>query len=372
MAKIRTGIIGCGGIANQKHLPALKAFADRCDIVAFCDIIIERAEKAAAEYGAPGAKVYTDYKEMLADTSLNLDDVHICTPNVSHCPIAVDSFAAGMNVICEKPMAATTEDAQKMMDAWKASGKLFTIGYQNRYRPEVQALKKVVEAGELGDIYYAKAHAIRRRAVPTWGVFPDKSKQGGGPLIDIGTHALDLTLWMMDNYSPKSVMGASFEKLGTLLEPGNQGNSFGDWDNKTYEVEDSAFGFITMEDGSVINLESSWALNTLDVGEAETFLSGTKGGADLRDASGEKAGLRINTIVANKMAVTIPTVGGDSGVAFFEGSGELPAPQMEAKIWLDALEGKGELCVKPEQAFTVTKILDAIYKSAAAGELVKF
>ena len=100
---------------------------------------------------------------MLADTSLNLDDVHICTPNVSHCPIAVDSFAAGLNVICEKPMAATTEDAQKMMDAWKASGKLFTIGYQNRYRPEVQALKKIVEAGELGDIYYAKAHAIRRR-----------------------------------------------------------------------------------------------------------------------------------------------------------------------------------------------------------------
>ena len=371
MAKIRTGIIGCGGIANQKHLPGLKAFADRCDIVAFCDIIIERAEKAAKEYGAPGAKVYTDYKEMLADESLKLDDVHVCTPNVSHCEISVAAFEAGKHVICEKPMAATTEDAEKMMEAWKKSGKLFTIGYQKRYRQEVQTLKQLCDEGALGDIYYAKAHAIRRRGVPTWGVFPDKSKQGGGPLIDIGTHALDLTLWMMNNYKPKSVMGASFEKLGKFLEPGNQGNTMGTWDNKTYEVEDSAFGFVTMEDGSVIVVESSWALNTLDVGEAETFLSGTKGGADLRDTDGMGRGLRINTVVADRMATVLPETK-TAGVDFFEGASLLPPPQQEAKIWLDAIEGKGELCVKPEQAFTVTKILDAIYKSAATGELVKF
>ena len=117
MKKIRTGIIGCGGIANQKHMPALKAFSDRCEMVAFCDIIPERAEKAAKEYGTPDAKVYTDYRELLKDESI--DDVHVLTPNVSHCEISVAAFEAGKHVMCEKPMAATTEDAEKMMDAWR-------------------------------------------------------------------------------------------------------------------------------------------------------------------------------------------------------------------------------------------------------------
>ena len=210
MGKIKTGIIGCGGIANQKHLPALKALADRVEIVAFCDIKRERAETAAKEYGTPDAKIFTDYNELLAMEEI--DDVRVLTPNVAHCPITIAAFKAGKHVLCEKPMAANVEDAQKMMDAWKESGKLFTIGYQNRYRTDAQALKTICEKNELGDIYYARAHAIRRRAVPTWGVFPDKSQQGGGPLIDIGTHALDLTLWYMDNYEPASVMGASFEK----------------------------------------------------------------------------------------------------------------------------------------------------------------
>ena len=183
------------------------------------------------------------------------------TPNVSHCEITVAAFEAGKHVMCEKPMAASTEDAQKMMEAWRKSGKLFTIGYQNRYRTDSLTLKKLCEEGYLGDIYFAKAHAIRRRGVPTWGVFPDKSKQGGGPLIDIGTHALDLTLWMMDNYKPKSVMGKSFEVLGKLLELGNQGNMMGTWDNKTYEAEDSAFGFVTMET-ALSYLSKHPALNT--------------------------------------------------------------------------------------------------------------
>ena len=369
MGKIKTGIIGCGGIANQKHLPALAQFKDRCEIVAFCDIKIERAEEAAKKYGTPDAKVYADYRELLKDPEIV--DVHVCTPNVSHCAITVAAFEAGKHVICEKPMAASTEDAEKMMEAWKKSGKLFTIGYQNRYRTDSQTLKKICEEGGLGEIYYAEATALRRRGIPTWGVFTSKAEQGGGPLIDIATHALDLTLWMMDNYKPKSVMGASFEKLGRQLEPGNQGNMMGTWDNKTYEVEDSAFGFVTMEDGAVISVEASWALNTLDVGEAQTYLSGTKAGADMVADPGMRNGLRINTVVADKMAVTKPDVGIPAGVDFFPGAG-LPPHVMEAKIWLDAIEGKGELCVKPEQAFTVTKILDAIYKSAATGELVKF
>ena len=104
--------------------------------------------------------------------------VHVLTPNVAHCPITCDAFAAGKHVMCEKPMAHNTESARKMMEAWKASGKKFTVGYQNRFRVDTQTLHKACEADEFGEIYFAKAHAIRRRAVPTWGVFPDKSKTG--------------------------------------------------------------------------------------------------------------------------------------------------------------------------------------------------
>ena len=276
--KLQVGIIGCGGIANQKHLPALKNQADKAEMVAFCDIIVERAQKAAEEYGVEGAKVYEDYKELLADPEI--DVVHVLTPNVAHCPITCDAFAAGKHVMCEKPMAHNTESARKMMEAWKASGKKFTVGYQNRFRVDTQTLHKACEADEFGEIYFAKAHAIRRRAVPTWGVFPDKSKQGGGPLIDIGTHALDITLWCMNNYKPVSVMGSVFEKLGHS-ELATQGNMFGPWDPKTYEVEDSAFGFVKFENGATVFLESSWAINMKDSREAACTLCGTKAGAEI-------------------------------------------------------------------------------------------
>ncbi len=203
--KIKVGIIGCGGIANAKHLPALSHQKNRVDIVAFCDLIRERAEKAAEEYGTPDADVYTDYRELLKDESI--DVVHVLTPNVSHCELTVAALEAGKHVMCEKPMAATPADAKKMLDARNKSGKLLTIGYQNRYRQDSQVLKNMCEAGELGEIYYARAQAIRRRGVPTWGVFPNKALQGGGPLIDIGTHSLDLTLWMMNNYEPQKRYG---------------------------------------------------------------------------------------------------------------------------------------------------------------------
>lgn len=216
MSKLRLGIVGTGGICNNKHLPSLAKVADKVEVVALCDLIEEKARETAKRHGLTDVKIYTDYKEMLADESIDI--IHVCTPNVAHCQVTVDAFEAGKHVLCEKPMAATTADAQKMIEAWKKSGKKFTVGYQNRYRPDVQVLKKSCEAGELGEIYYAEANAIRRKAVPTWGVFPDKSQQGGGPLIDIGTHALDITLWCMNNYEVDSVSGQVFYKLGNLPE----------------------------------------------------------------------------------------------------------------------------------------------------------
>ncbi|WP_315108814.1 Gfo/Idh/MocA family oxidoreductase [Clostridium intestinale] len=367
MSKVRIGIIGCGGIANNKHFPALKSQADKCEIVAFCDTQEERAKKACEEFGSEDAKYYTDYKELLKDKSI--DVVHVCTPNVSHSPITVAAFEAGKHVLCEKPMAHNPEAAEKMMDAWKKSGKKFTIGYQNRFRKEVQALHGACEKDELGEIYFAKAHAVRRKAVPTWGVFPDKSQQGGGPLIDIGTHALDITLWMMDNYKPVSVTGSVFNKLGNL-EGAEEGNMFGPWDPKTYEVEDSAFGYIKMEDGATIFLEASWALNVIESKEAATTLCGTKAGAHIN------AGMSYTTneLIFNKAhnGILVEEKNSTEGaIAFFEGSGSAPEV-LEAKQWLEAVIEDKEPLVKPEQAFVVTKILDAIYKSAESGKEIIF
>ena len=215
---VKIGIIGCGGIANSKHMPALSKLED-VQMVAFCDIIEERAAKAAKEFGTPDARVYTDYKELLKEK--NIDVVHVLTPNREHSFITVESLEAGKHVMCEKPMAKTTKEAQAMLDAAKRTGKKLTIGYQNRYRPDSWYLKQACDNGELGEIYFAKAHALRRRAVPTWGVFLNEYEQGGGPLIDIGTHALDLTLWMMDNYRPKMVVGSVYKKLGQQTQSGN-------------------------------------------------------------------------------------------------------------------------------------------------------
>ena len=360
MSKLKIGIIGCGGISNGKHMPALSRLSDKVEMVAFCDIIVERAQEAAKKYGTPDAKVYEDYHQLLEDKSI--DVVHVLTPNRSHCEITVAALEAGKHVMCEKPMAKTAADARKMLEAAKRSGKKLTIGYQNRCRPDSLLLKKAVDRGDLGEIYFAKAHAIRRRAVPTWGVFLNEYEQGGGPLIDIGTHALDLTLWMMNNYKPKAVLGQTFKKLGKQTETGN---AWGDWDPEKFTVEDSAFGFITMQDGATIILESSWALNTLDVHEAQTTLCGTKAGADMVD------GLRFNMIDLNKQTIKKPSLE-SGGVAFYSGAASDDCSDVEAAQWIESIINDTTPLVLPEQALVVTEILEAIYTSAKTGEAVYF
>ena len=356
--KVRVGIIGCGGIANGKHMPALKKVPN-VEMVAFCDIIVERAEKAKKDFGTPDAKVYEDYKQLLEDKSI--DVVHVLTPNRCHSFITVDALDAGKHVMCEKPMAINSAEAQKMLDAAKRSGKKLTIGYQNRQRPDSQFLKAEALKGTFGDIYYAKATALRRRAVPTWGVFLNEYEQGGGPLIDIGTHALDLTLWTMANYKPQYCVGTTYQKLNNDTETGN---AWGDWDPAKFTVEDSAFGFIVMENGATIVLESAWALNTLDVREAVTTVCGTKAGGDMND------GVRINSIINGRQSVTTANLSA-GGVAFYAGASNDPA-YLEAQQWINAIVEDKNPCVLPEQAFCVTKILEGIYTSAKTGDIYRF
>ena len=356
---VKVGIIGCGGIANGKHMPSLSKLKN-VQMVAFCDIILEKAEEAAKKYGVEGAKVYEDYKELLKDPEIEV--VHVCTPNREHSFITIDALEAGKHVMCEKPMAKTYAEGLKMVETAKKTGKKLTIGYQGRQRQDSQYLKRACTNGDLGEIYFAKANARRRRAVPTWGVFLNEEEQGGGPLIDIGTHALDLTLWTMNNYKPKMVVGNVYHKLANDTETGN---AWGDWDPEKFTVEDSAFGFITMEDGATIELEASWALNTLEVEEATTTLCGTKAGADMHD------GLRFNGVKYGKQYVEKPDMA-SAGVAFYDGEDDSDPSLNEARQWIRAVINDTDPCVLPEQALVVTQILEAIYTSAKTGKPVYF
>ena len=356
---IKVGIIGCGGIANGKHMPSLSKVKD-CEMVAFCDIIEERAQNAAKKFGTEDAKVFTDYKELLKET--DIDVVHVCTPNRSHSFITVDALESGKHVMCETPMAINSAEAKKMLDAAKRTGKKLSIGYQSRFRPDSVYLKQEAEDGVFGDIYYAKATAIRRRAVPTWGVFLNEYEQGGGPLIDIGTHALDLTLWIMNNYKPKYCVGTAYHKLN---KDRNTGNSWGDWDPEKFTVEDSAFGFIVMENGATIVLESAWALNTLEVREAVTSVCGTKAGADMND------GLRINGIHNGRQIVTKPNFS-SGGVAFTDGNKNESPADAEERLWIEAVRNNTDPITLPEQAYCVTRILEGIYESSKTGEIYRF
>ncbi|MGO2101262.1 Gfo/Idh/MocA family protein [Vagococcus salmoninarum] len=353
---LKIGIIGCGGIANGKHMPAL-AQVKEVEMVAFCDVVLERAEAAKKAFGNENASVYQDYRELLADQTL--DVIHVCTPNNSHAEISIAALEADKHVMCEKPMAKTSGEARAMIAAAEKTGKKLTIGYQNRFRKDSLYLQEVCQAGELGEIYLGKAHAIRRRAVPTWGVFLDEEAQGGGPLIDIGTHALDLTLWMMNNYKPKYVVGNTYHKLSQTK---NAANAWGPWDPEKFTVEDSAFGFVTMENGATIFLEASWALNTLDVSEATTTLSGTKGGAGMKNGleiNGEDRGLLF------EKKIELET----GGVDFYDGASDDPA-LVEAQSWIKAILEDSDPVVMPAEALVVTEILEAIYLSSKTGEPV--
>ena len=356
---VKIGIIGCGGIAKGKHMPSLAALPN-VEMVAFCDIIPERAENARAKYGTADAKVYTDYRELLKDSQIEV--VHVLTPNREHAQITIDALYADKHVMCEKPMAKTAADARRMVAAAKATGKKLTVGYQHRHKAESDYAKAYIDSGEMGEIYHADCLAIRRRGTPNWGVFLDEEAQGGGPVIDIATHSLDLTLYLMNNYEPAVVLG----KTHKMLEHPESGNIWGDNGVSTTPLEEAADAMIVMKNGATVMLETSWALNTDEpVQEGSCVLCGSKAGLSLKNNV-----LKLNKIQLNRAVdSTVDTSAG--GVAFYSGASAAPAA-IEAKRWIDAIVNDTDPVVLPEQACVVSEILEAIYTSSKTGKPVIF
>ncbi len=368
MKKLKVAIVGCGSIAKAKHMPALLS-VEECEVVAFCDIILDKAQYFAKKYN-PDAKVTADYMDIVNDPEI--DVVHVCTQNRGHSQITIDCLRGGKHVMCEKPMAKTAAEAKAMLDAARETGKKLSIGYQNRQWWSHKYLRAKSMSGEFGEIYFAKCHAIRSRGVPTWGHFINEYEQGGGPLIDIGTHALDLALWVMNNYEPKVVMGSVYRKLvDELFETEMKGEC----KSEDYTVEDSAFGYIIMKNGATIVLESSWALNAVDTREACISVCGTKMGASTW------GGCRVMSRVTNdegKLTMETRQVDDDEIIEYlqtqegFDDDITIDGPKAEAKQWIRSILEDREPTVKPEQALVVSQILEAIYESGKTGKPVYF
>ena len=279
--------------------------------------------------------------------------VHVLTPNVAHCPITVAAFEAGKHVMCEKPMAATTEDAQLMIDAWKKSGKKFTIGYQNRFRKDTQTLFKACAPATWGT-------SLRQgpRHPP-----PGSAHLGGVPgQVQAGGRAPHRHRHPRPGHHPVDdgqLRGGERERLGVREagphEGGHRGQFFGPWDPDKYEVEDSAFGFIKMKNGATIFLESAWAINLRESREAACTLCGTKAGAEIIGGMSKAEG--EYDLIFNKTdygQLTEETLSPGGTIAFFAGTSDKPE-EVECKQWLEAILNDGEPLVKPEQAFTVTR-----------------
>jgi predicted dehydrogenase len=348
MNKIKVGIIGTGGISSC-HLAGYKAL-DNVEVYAACDINEQRVKDYTQKNDIKHA--FTDYNEMLMLDEL--DAVSVCTWNSIHAPAAIAALKAGKHVLCEKPMALNTRQAMDMESAAKAAGKLLMIGFVRRFGNDAAILKDFIDNGMMGDIYYAKASYLRRFGCPG-GWFGDKDRSGGGPLIDLGVHVIDLIRYLMNGPKAVSVSGATFNKLGDRNNI-KQAKAYVAADTSNiFNVEDMAVAMIKFDNGSVVNVETSFSLN-LKNDSANIELFGTKSGAKLDPK------LEFYTEANNYLVDIIPAH--DTALSFnglFEN---------EIAHFIDCVQN-GTKCISPaEDGVEIMRIIDAVYESARTGREV--
>jgi len=343
--KLRVAFIGTGGIAGA-HIPALMKCPD-VEIVGLCDIIPERSRQYMEKAKCTKEQCFTDYTKMLQ--AVKPDAVSVCTPNGVHAPAAIAASRAGAHVIVEKPMAMNPKECQAMIDAAKKAGKKLVIGFQYRYHPNTAFIKNAADKGVFGDIMFARVQALRRRGIPNWGVFGQKKLQGGGPCIDIGVHVLEMTHYVMGSPKPVAAVGNTWTYLGN--KPSKVKCTWPNWDHKTYTVEDLAIGQIRFANGALLHLEASFAAHIeKDVWNFE--INGTKGGAKWDPPTLFRDDM-------DYMTNSTPSwVGnGDFGGLFDD----------KLRGFVDhALYNKPTIA-PGEAGMAVQKMLDGIYRSAAAG-----
>lgn len=346
---LKVGIIGNGGIAHC-HADGYKELGDRVKIVACCDINEEKAKKFAEEYDIPN--YYIDCKDMLAKEEI--DVISVCTWNSAHAPCTIAALDAGCNVICEKPMAMNADEAEAMKAAAEKNGKLLMLGFVRRHGNDAQDAKVLIENGDLGEVYYAKATYLRRCGCPG-GWFGDKTYSGGGPLIDLGVHVIDLTRYLMGNAKPVTVFGFTSDKIGARDHIGTTGwTSETKVDKPVFNVEDLATAMIKFDNGAVLQVETSFNLNKKN-SEGNIELFGSKAGLTLDP-------FELHTEYANNLADI--SIRGEHSFDFHRDFCR------EIKNFVDAVEGKAECIATAEDGVVLMKVIDAVYLSAKTGKSV--
>ncbi|MEK8128558.1 Gfo/Idh/MocA family oxidoreductase [Paenibacillus filicis] len=347
--QIQIGIIGAGGIGNE-HIKGFQA-TEGAVVHAITDVFQPLAIERASQYGIP--KVYATYKELLADPGI--DAVVVAVPNDVHAPIAIEALEAGKHVLLEKPMALNAASAKQIVKAYLKSGKVLMMSHQNRWEAIYLQAKEQIDKGALGHIYNAKTGWMRRKGIPGWGTwFTQMHKSGGGPLIDIGVHMLDLTLHFMGGPKPVSVFGSTYAEFGPHKKGiGNWGKP--DW-NGFYDVEDLASALIKLENGSTITLDVSWAAHTsFQDNGPYIHLMGTQGGASLNPKQGT-----LHTELFDRTAdVSLSFPEGDTG----------PRLRMNAHFLECVREGR-EPITSAISGLANSLVLEAIYESSRTGQLV--
>ncbi|MGI6653684.1 MAG: Gfo/Idh/MocA family protein [Christensenellales bacterium] len=274
MKKLRVGVVGAGNIACSAHLPAYQALSEVAEVVAIADKNLDRAWEMAAKFGIPQA--FDSTEALLAGADVDMIDV--CVWNHAHAEVVCASAEAGKAILCEKPLADSLESARRIEAKVKGAGVPFMCAMSARWSPAAQLLKAMIEAGELGNIYYAKTGYIRRRGTPI-GWFTDKSKSGGGPVIDIGVHNIDCTWFLMGRPKPTRVSASIYSPIGNFKTRGVSRWQAVDSDVTAFDTEDSATALIHFENGATMFVEVSWAINLPD--RRYTEIVGDKAGASL-------------------------------------------------------------------------------------------
>lgn len=343
---IRIGVLGAGGIAKTGHLPAFGQLDERCEVAALYDLVPAAAQSAAEQFGV---ELATSRLDEALDA---VDAVVVATPNKWHRDLAVAALEAGKHVLCEKPLARNAKEAADIVDAAQAAERVLHVGLQLRFASPVKFLKAYVARGEMGEVYYARAQALRRRGVPTWGVFTDREIQGGGPLVDIGVHILDLTLYLMGDPKPVAAFGRTWQMLAKQK---GLYNFWGPIDPDAYSVEDFAVAQIEFDNGARVTLESSFLAN-MGQSEFQTQLFGTTSGAILRP-----------------MAETSLEVFTERGGQLFDlkpaSVGTVDAFREQAQAFLDSIEGRPTEAATGYDGLMLNRVLDAVYRSSESGSL---
>lgn len=353
--KLKVGIIGLGGICRAAHMIGYREMDD-VEIAAVCDINPEKIDTFRREYNLPQVPAFTDYQELL--NVEGLDFVDICTPNYLHSIIAVAALQKGLHVFCEKPDAVSVEEALKMRQAAEASGRHLMVMRNNRYRPSAKFLKRYIADGKMGEIYCGRCGWIRRRGIPgKGGWFTTKAQSGGGPLIDLGVHMIDLAIWLMGNPTPVSVSGCTYRKFADSDVSDSEHSAFGEKkDDGVFDVEDLAMGFIRFENGACLQIEFSWASN-IENEEVFVELRGTHSGSKF---SSNFDGIKIFTEENGACVDYIPvTVNDTKGI---------PHHAANLRHFVNVLKNEEEPDFLPIQGVNMIKILEAMYRSAELGK----